>query len=147
MRAIVRRPSTKGVMASIGELASIPLADARNLRKSGVRTTEGLLKEAATKKGRIALAEAIGVTPDQVLLWVRRADMMRIKGVGAEYAELLSAAGVESIRALRRRNPGALTAQIYELNGAKGLVSRLPTEGMVASWIESAANIEPLVKA
>ena len=133
-------------MASIGELASISLADARNLRKNGVKTTEGLLKVAANKKGRAELAETIGVSPDQVLLWARRADMMRITGVGAEYAELLSACGIDSVRALRRRNPAALTTQIFELNGSKGLVNRLPTESMVAAWIASAAEIEPLVR-
>lgn len=133
-------------MASIGELSSISVADARNLRKSGVRTTEGLLKVAATKKGRLELAESAGVSADDLLVWAKRADMMRVRGVGAEYAEMLSHLGIDSVRALRRRNPAALTTQIVELNGSRNLVNRLPTESMVAAWIESASGLEPVVK-
>ena len=65
--------------------------------------------------------------------------------MGSEYAQLLVAAGVDTLRDLRRRNPTALVAKIIGLNGANKVVSRLPTESMVESWISSAADLDPSI--
>ena len=77
--------------------------------------------------------------------WVNHADLLRVKGVGAEYAELLVAAGVDTLRDLRRRNPTALLAKIIGLNDKERVVARLPTESMVDSWIEAAKDVEPSI--
>ncbi len=71
---------------------------------------------------------------------------MRIKGVGSEYSDLLEAAGVDTIKELRRRNPAALTKKLTQINDQKRLVRRLPTEGMVERWVEHSARLEPIVK-
>jgi predicted flap endonuclease-1-like 5' DNA nuclease len=133
-------------MASIEEIEGIGPKFARKLRKTGVRTTEGLLRRGATRKDRATLAEETGFTPEQILEWVNRADLMRVKGVGSEYSDLLENAGVDTIKELRRRNARTLVAKMTEINEKKRLVRRLPTEGMVASWIEGAKELEPLVK-
>jgi hypothetical protein len=65
--------------------------------------------------------------------------------VGAEYAELLVASGVDTLRDLRRRNPTALLAKIIGLNGSMRVVDRLPTESMVEGWIEAAGDLEPSI--
>ena len=133
-------------MPSIGQIEGLDTKSATRLRKAGVRTTEGLLKEAATKRGRSALADRAAVDVDQLLVWVQRADMMRIKGIGGEYAELLDAAGVATIRALRRRNPSTLLDAMSELNERRRIVRRMPTGSMVSQWIEAARDTEPLVR-
>ncbi|MDP3984676.1 MAG: DUF4332 domain-containing protein [Acidimicrobiia bacterium] len=133
-------------MARIDEIAGIDPKLATRLRKSGVRTTEALLRRTDTKAGREQLAAESGLDAEQVLKWAQRADMMRIKGVGGEYAVLLEACGVSTIRDLRRRNPTALTAKLTDHNGRKQMVRRLPTEKMVTAWIEGAAAIDPLVR-
>ncbi|MDH4117726.1 MAG: DUF4332 domain-containing protein [Acidimicrobiia bacterium] len=133
-------------MPSIAEVEGIGPTSARKLRKAGVRTTEGLLKRAATRKGRTELADATTLSADQLLAWVNRADLMRVKGVGSEYADLLEHAGVDTVKELRRRNPKTLTLKIVEVNEKKQLVRRLPTEGMVEAWIELAKGLDPIVK-
>jgi hypothetical protein len=133
-------------VARIDEIAGIDPKVATRLRKSGVRTAEALLKRAGTRAGRDQLASETGLDPEQVMRWALRADMMRVKGVGSEYAVLLEACGVGTVRDLRRRNPTALTAKLTDHNGRKQMVRRLPTEKMVNSWIEGAASIEPLVR-
>ncbi len=119
--------------------------DATKLRKAGVRTTDALLKVAATRTGRRRLARETNLPESEILAWVNRADLMRIKGVGAEYADLMEVAGVDTIRELRRRNPDRLLAAMTDLNLRRRLIRRLPTNGMVAGWIEAAKEIEPLV--
>lgn len=133
-------------MPSIDEIEAVDPTIARKLRKAGVKTTEGLLRRAGTKAGRTELAEVTGFDPDQLLAWVHCADLMRIRGIGSEYADLLAKAGVETIRALRRRNAKSLTVRMVEVNDSARLVRRLPTEAMVATWIESSKELEPGVK-
>lgn len=132
-------------MASISVIDSMDQRDATKLRKAGVRTTGALLKVAATRTGRRRLAKSAGLSESDILAWVNRADLMRIKGVGSEYADLMEAAGVDTIRELRRRNPERLLAVMTDLNLRRRLIRRLPTNGMVAGWIEAANEIEPLV--
>ena len=130
-------------MARIDQVAGIAQRDATKLRKAGVRTSKGLIEIAADRKGRADLAAATGIDQRHLQLWVNHADLLRVKGVGAEYAELLTAAGVDTLRDLRRRNPTALLAKIIGLNGSNRVVQRLPTESMVEVWIEAAKDLDP----
>ena len=132
-------------MASIAAIESMDQRDATKLRKAGVRTTDALLKTAATRTGRRRLAREANLSESEILSWVNRADLMRIKGIGSEYADLMEAAGVDTIRELRRRNPDRLLTAMTEMNVRRRLIRRLPTDGMVAGWIEAAKGIEPLV--
>jgi len=130
-------------MARIDQVAGIAHKDATKLRKAGVRTSKGLIEVAADRKGRSELAAATGIDSRNLQLWVNHADLLRVQGVGAEYAELLTAAGVDTLRDLRRRNPTALLAKIIGLNGSSRVVRRLPTESMVEVWIEAARELDP----
>jgi predicted RecB family nuclease len=130
-------------MARIDQVAGIAHKDATKLRKAGVRTSKGLIEVAADRKGRADLAAATGIDSRNLQLWVNHADLLRVKGVGAEYAELLTAAGVDTLRDLRRRNATALLAKIIGLNGSNRVVQRLPTESMVEVWIEAARELDP----
>ncbi len=133
-------------MGSIETIEGIGQKNATRLRKNGIRTTEALLKRGATRKDRRALAEETGLDAKRILSWVNRADLMRVKGVGEEYSDLLEAAGVDTVKELRNRRPENLIRKMVEVNQAKRLVRRLPTESMVERWVASAAELEPLVK-
>ena len=113
-------------MPSIDAIEGIGHRNATKLRKNRIRTTEALLKRGATRSGRREVAAATGFTEKQILEWVNRADLMRCKGVGSEYSDLLEAAGVDTIKELRRRNPSSLASKMAELNEKKRLVRRLP---------------------
>jgi predicted flap endonuclease-1-like 5' DNA nuclease len=132
-------------MASIDAIEGVGHKQATRLRKAGVRTTEALLKVAAARKGRRALAEATGLSEKLLLEWVNRADLMRVKGVGEEYSDLLEAAGVDTVKELRRRNPENLLGAMVDVNAKKRLVHRLPTASMVERWVEHAKTIAPVV--
>jgi len=132
-------------MASIDAIEGIGHKYATKLRKARVRTTEALLKAGATRKGRKELAATTGLSDHQILEWVNRADLMRVKGVGEEYSDLLEAAGVDTVKELRRRNSGNLLAAMVEVNTSKRLVRRLPTLSMVERWIAHAKELDPVV--
>ncbi|MDR9451968.1 MAG: DUF4332 domain-containing protein [Acidimicrobiia bacterium] len=132
-------------MATIDAIAGLDPKSATRFRKSRVRTTEALLKRAATRRGRKELAAATGLDEKQILVWVNRADLMRVKGIGSEYSELLEAAGVDTIRELRRRNHVSLAKKMIQLNESQRLVQRLPTEGMVERWVAHAGHLDPII--
>lgn len=133
-------------MASIDTIDGISHKQATSLRKSRIRTVEALLKKGSTRKGRREVAAATDVSEKLILEWVNRADLMRVRGVGQEYSDLLEAVGVDTVRELRRRNPGNLLASMIEVNTKKRLVRRLPTEAMVQRWVEHAGELEPVVR-
>jgi predicted flap endonuclease-1-like 5' DNA nuclease len=134
-------------MARIDQVAGIGHRQATKLRKAGVRTSKALSECASTRRGRTQLSKTTGLSPKDLQLWVHHADLLRIKGVGAEYAALLVEAGVDTLRDLRRRNPTALLAKIIGMNGSQRIVDRLPTESMVENWISAAGNLEPSISA
>ncbi|HEX2155283.1 MAG TPA: DUF4332 domain-containing protein [Acidimicrobiia bacterium] len=133
-------------MARIDDIRSLSHKEATRLRKAGVRTTDSLLRRAATRSGRAELSDQTDLSTADLLKWVNVADLMRIKGVGGEYAELLALCGVNTVKELRRRNSVALTAKILSVNGRKDLVRRLPTEAMVESWVQRAGELKQVVK-
>ena len=132
-------------MATIDAIAGLDPKSATRFRKSRVRTTEALLKRAATRRGRKDLAASTKLEEKQILIWLHRADLMRVKGIGSEYSDLLEAAGVDTIKELRRRNPVSLTKKMIQINESRMLVQRLPTEGMVERWIDHASQLEPII--
>lgn len=132
-------------MARIDQVAGIGHKEATKLRKTGIKTSKSLVEMASTGRGRSELTAATGIDQRQLQAWVNHADLLRVKGVGAEYAELLVAAGVDTVRDLRRRNPTALLAKIIGLNDKDRVVARLPTESMVEGWIEAARSVEPSI--
>jgi predicted flap endonuclease-1-like 5' DNA nuclease len=132
-------------MPSIDAIEGIGPTFATKLRKSKVRTTEALLKKGATRGDRKRLALASGLTEQQILEWVNRADLMRVKGIGEEYSDLLEAAGVDTVKELKMRKPGVLHAKLIEINTQKRLVRRLPTDAMVAAWVAAAAKLPAVV--
>jgi predicted RecB family nuclease len=111
------------------------------LKSVGIRSTERLLEAARNVKGRKTLAEKTGLTEKQLLCWANVADRMRIKGISKEYAELLQAAGVDTVKELKYRNPGKLAKAMADANKKRKMVRLLPSEKLVCRWIESAQKL------
>ncbi len=132
-------------MASIASIRSIGHRNATKLRKANVRTTEALLSQAATRKGRSVISERTGLPTADILKWAHQADMMRVSGIGSEYTDLLSAVGVDTIKVLRRRNAENLMESMSYVNIRRRIVQRLPTLDMIQSWIDDSATTEPLI--
>jgi hypothetical protein len=129
---------------------SYPIADlerltpgvAAKLKSIGIRTTGRLLERAKDLKGRKAIAEATGIDEKCVLRWANMADRMRIKGVGEDYAELLEAAGVDTVKELKYRNPANLAKAMAKANVERKLVQLPPSEKAVVRWIEHARKLQ-----
>ena len=119
---------------------------AEKLKAAGVNTTDDLLDRGGSKAGRTSLASASGLTETQLLEWVNHADLMRINGVGSEYADLLEAAGVDSCTELAQRNAANLAVTFQELDAARpNWIRQIPSEATVEAWIAEAKTMEAVV--
>lgn len=129
----------------INEIEGIGPKYAEALSTASVATVEQLLSAGSSKDGRKALAEKSGISEALILKWVNMADLFRIKGVASQFAELLHAAGVDTVKELRTRNGENLTAKMAEVNGEMKLTRAVPSVKVVEGWIELAKGLPPVV--
>ncbi len=125
----------------IEEIEGIGNALGKKLRDAGVTNTDKLLEATKTKSQRKSLAEKSGVSPKKILTFANMADLFRISGVGQEFAELLEAAGVDTVPALAQRNAENLTKKMEEVNEEKKLARRTPKMKEVQKWVDEAKNL------
>lgn len=125
----------------ITDIEGIDREIAAILKSAGIRSTARLLETARTVKGRKALAAKTGIDEKRLLCWANVADRMRVKGVSKEYAELLHAAGVDTVKELKYRNPCNLAQAMVEANKKRKLVRLLPSEKLVVRWIDHAKKL------
>jgi len=131
----------------VAEIEGIGAGQAAKLGDAGIHTTDDLLMAGARPAGRARVASATGISPDSILGWVNRADLMRIPGVGAQYSDLLEAAGVDSPAELVQRNPANLATTFDEVVAARpGIVHRTPSEAEVSGWIKDAKALPKVVE-
>lgn len=127
------------------DIEGVGEAYAAKLKAAGIDTVAELLEKCAAPAGRKALAEATGISPKLILTWTNHVDLFRIDGVGPQFAELLEASGVDTVKELRNRRADNLAAKLQEVNDSRHLVRRVPSEKEVAAMIEQAATLPPVV--
>ncbi len=130
----------------IDTLEGVGPALAEKFAGAGVKNVEDLLEAGKTPSGRGKLSDATGLSEKRILTFVNMADLMRIKGVGGEYAELLQASGVDTVKELRRRNAENLATKMDEVNAEKELTRTVPNAKTLQGWIDQAGEMDPVVE-
>jgi predicted flap endonuclease-1-like 5' DNA nuclease len=114
---------------------------AAKLNAQGVFTTDDLLVKCGTKNGRETIAAAASLPESLILTWVNHSDLMRIKGIGAQFSELLEASGVDSVKELAQRNAENLQSKLAETNEKFGLSGRVPSVSDLQEMIDQAKSM------
>ena len=118
---------------------------AEKLTAAGIKKVEDLLEKCAAPKGRKELAEETGISEKLILRWTNHADLFRINGVGPQFAELLEAAGVDTVKEFRHRVAENLQPKLAEVNEAKNICNRVPAVSEIQKMIDQAKELEPKV--
>ena len=118
---------------------------AEKLIAAGINTPGELLEKCAAPAGRKALAAETGISSDLILTWTNHADLFRIKGIGPQFAELLEAAGVDTVKELSKRVPENLQKKLEETNEVKHLTRRVPVLKEVKKRIDQAKALPPVM--
>ncbi|MDE6269945.1 MAG: DUF4332 domain-containing protein [Muribaculaceae bacterium] len=129
----------------VEQIEGIGPAYAAKLEAAGVKTTDDLLERCGKPAGRKALAEETELSPKLILRWTNHADLMRIKGIAGQFAELLEAAGVDTVKEFRHRVAANLQPKLVEVNEEKNLCNRVPSVSELERMIEQAKEMEPAV--
>ena len=112
-----------------------------------INTTQELLKRTRTPNMREKLADESGISEKLILEWANLADLMRIKGVGEEWSDLLEEVGVDTVPELGQRNPDNLWTAIDEFDVSKSrMVRQKPNKDQVADWIEQAKGLDRMLE-
>ena len=116
---------------------------APKLIAAGIETVEQLLDACSGPTGRNIIAGKTGISEKLILKWTNHADLFRINDIGPQFAELLEAAGVDTVKELRHRVAANLAAKLVEVNEAKHLCGRVPAESEIQRMIDQAKELEP----
>lgn len=128
-------------MAKLTEIECIGETYAEKLASAGIKTTDELLANGAAPKNRADLAAAADISGKLILRWVNLADLFRIKGVAEQYADLLEAAGVDTVVELAQRNAANLHEKLLSVNEEMKFVRRPPSASEVSAWVEQAKEL------
>ena len=118
---------------------------AQKLIAAGINKVSELLEKCAAPKGRKALAEETGISEKLILKWTNHADLFRINGVGPQFAELLEAAGVDTVKEFRHRVAENLQPKLEEVNAQYHICGRVPSVAEVQKMVDQAKELEPKV--
>lgn len=118
---------------------------AEKLIAASINTPGELLEKCAAPAGRKALAAETGISSDLILTWTNHADLFRIKGIGPQFAELLEAAGVDTVKELSKRVPENLQKKLEETNEVKHLTRRVPVLKEVKKMVDQAKALPPVM--
>jgi predicted flap endonuclease-1-like 5' DNA nuclease len=129
----------------IEDIEGIGATYGAKLSKAGINSTDDLLKQCGSAKGRRQVAAASGLDEGRLLKWANMADLMRIRGIGKQFSELLEAAGVDTVKELRTRRADNLAAKMKEANAKKKLTQATPSERQVAGWIDQAKAMSAMI--
>jgi predicted flap endonuclease-1-like 5' DNA nuclease len=129
----------------IQDIEGIGPAYAEKLAAADIKTTDDLLSLCCGRSGRAKIAEQTGVSGSLILKWSNMADMMRISGIGPQFAELLEAAGVDTVKELAQRNAENLAAAMAVKNEEKNLTNAVPVASVISGWITAAKSTEPTI--
>lgn len=119
---------------------------AQKLNAAGLKTTDDLLDLCKTPKGRKGLEETTGISSKLILTWTNHADLYRVSGIGPQFAELLEASGVDTVRELGHRVPENLQKKLEEVNAAKHLTNRVPSVRELQKMVEEAKGLPSVME-
>lgn len=122
-------------------IEGLDVDEIKSLKAIGIRTTERLLEDAKSPKGRKVLAGKTTISEKRLLMFANACDHLRINGMGPGYVVLLREIGVDTVRELRYRKPENLVSAMAEANRRKKLVRLLPSQKLVIRWIDHAKKL------
>jgi len=132
-------------MAKLSEIKGITIRITYLIEAQGIKTVESLLESCSSPKGRKELCSNTGLKQQDILTWTNRADLARVKGIATQNADLLEAAGVDTVPELAQRNPENLHAAILEENNKHRIVSKMASLNQVKDWVSQAKKLPRVI--
>lgn len=142
---MVGKPTNQGNNYPVEQVEGIGKTYAKKLRSIGVRQTHDLLDLCRDTEGRDRLAKYLKVHTNEVKRWTSMSDLMRVGGIGGQFAELLEAADVTSIEDLMQQKGDSLSKRMAEINSKTPKTRQVPDGSRVSEWVKQAKGMKSYV--
>lgn len=119
---------------------------AKQLKEQGIISPYDLVSKAATPTARQELAKRTGISTGLLQRWALLADMMRVVSPDIAQVNLMVAADVDSLRALKRSDADELAMLLHHVNQARTLVKETPDLVTVRKWKQEARAAKSRIK-
>jgi predicted flap endonuclease-1-like 5' DNA nuclease len=129
----------------VSKLRGISFDVRAKLKRNGVTYTHQLLSAAGNSDKRHEFSETSGIEELTLTRLTCRADLARIKGIGAIFADMLELLDVDRVAKLANQDPNKLHDALYTLNSAERFARRAPTPEEVDDWVTQARTLPKLV--
>ena len=111
--------------------------DVRRLRARGIRHTNQLLHRTSLAIDRDRLAKRTGITAARLYEFANQCTLLEVSGMD-RFLPVVRRLGINSMKALRARDPKQLHAQVVEAIGLAGA----PSFSDVEYWISQATGLD-----
>jgi predicted flap endonuclease-1-like 5' DNA nuclease len=142
-----RLPCDRSMSLHVSKLRGISFDVRAKLKRNGVTYTHQLLSAAGNTAKRHEFSETSGIEEMTLARLTCRADLARIKGIGAIFADMLELLDVDRVVKLAHQDPEELHDALYTLNSAERFARRAPTPEEVEDWVSQARALPKLVAA
>lgn len=136
-----------------GEAVSLHLSKVRGtnlqirarLKCLGVTNSRQLLLAAGSCNKRRILASKTGIDEATLAYITKRADLARVKGIGATFSDMLEVMGVDTVSRLASWEPDALHRTLFDFNRTERFARRAPTPEETEAWVLQARQLPALI--
>lgn len=136
-----------------GEAVSLHLSKLRGtnlqirarLKCCGVTNSHQLLQASGPFRARVVLSGKTGIDMATLAYITKRADLARVKGIGATFSDMLEVMGVDTVERLAAWAPDALHRTLIDFNRAERFARRAPTPEEIESWVTQARKLPILI--
>ena len=136
-----KKAKTSPKSTPIVEIEGIGTKYSKTLEKAGLSNVEDLISFDSVKIKNLSATTKI--SEKLIDKWAEHADLMRIGGVGPEYADVLNQIGIDSVKELAQRNPNNTLDRIMDLDKKKPDIFRKPPRlEEIEDWIDEAKKIK-----
>jgi hypothetical protein len=120
--------------ARLSDAYWIPSLYRTELPRVGIAGLDDLVSKTRVKNERDELALRLLVPKEELISWVEKAQLVRLKGLGIENLRLLQGAGIDSVAALASEDPSRLSNRISQTYEGR----RYPSLSKLRIWIREA---------
>ncbi len=107
----------------------------------GITTTDDLYDRFKDESRRRLFVEKLGISETLVTKWFCMVDLMRVKGIGPQFSELLVNCDVRDTEHFMNMNPEELHRHVTEVNEAKNLTRTTPSVTELRNWMAAAREM------
>jgi predicted flap endonuclease-1-like 5' DNA nuclease len=126
---------------TIESIEGIGKSYARKLQMISISTTKDFLEKCNTPEDFDRIAKHLNVDPIVIKQWWSMADLLRIPTMTGQFAELLTASGVQSVPELLDKNSSKLLRKLERVNEVERRAPTTPSEKLLREWINSAKEL------